>query len=168
MKLMIISDIHGSSYYLEKVLNIYKEENYTNLIILGDVLYHGPRNDLPKEYNPKACIKMLKELKDVIYIKGNCDAEVDDMVLNVTMEEKKIIELDGKKIFLTHGHHINKDNLPKEDVDFLIYGHFHVPFIMKKDGIIIMSPGSISIPKENSRPSYIKYENEEFEIREIE
>ena len=80
------------------------------------------------------------------------------------MVKNKIITLDGKKLYLTHGHHINKDNLPKAKCDFLMYGHFHVPFIMQKDNLIIMSPGSISIPKENSLPSYIKYENKEFEI----
>ena len=164
MKVMFISDIHGSSYYLEKVLNIYKEDNYDKLYILGDVLYHGPRNNLPEGYNPKECIRMLKETNNITYIKGNCDAEVDDMVLNVKMVKNKIISLDGKKIYLTHGHHINKDNLPKAKCDFLMYGHFHVPFIINKDGLIIMSPGSISLPKENSLPSFIKYEDKEFEI----
>lgn len=164
MKVMFISDIHGSSYYLKKALDIYKNGGYKHLYILGDVLYHGPRNDLPEGYNVKECIELLKDLKNVTYIKGNCDAEVDEMVLKVKMYKNKIITLDGKKVFLTHGHHINKDNLPKVKCDFLMYGHFHVPFITKKDDLIIMSPGSISIPKENSLPSYIKYEDKEFEI----
>lgn len=165
MKIMFISDIHGSAYYMEKIVEIFNNENYQHLYILGDVLYHGPRNDLPTEYNPKRVIELLKMIKKKItYIRGNCDAEVDEMVLKCKMSKNKIITLDGKKVFLTHGHHYNKDNLPNKQFDIMMYGHFHVPFIMSNNSHIIMSPGSISIPKENSLPSYIKYEDKEFEI----
>lgn len=107
MKLMIASDIHGSAYYCEKMIEAYKREKADKLLLLGDLLYHGPRNDLPKDYNPKAVIAMLNAMKEeLLCVRGNCDTEVDQMVLEFPiLADYCFIELDGHTIFATHGHH---------------------------------------------------------------
>ena len=113
MKYLIISDIHGSSKYLKLVLD--KVKNFDNLIILGDILYHGPRNNLPDEYNPKEVIKILNSISDkIIAVRGNCDAKVDLMVLDFEIEDHLFIKLNDKKFFLTHGDIYNKGNLPNK------------------------------------------------------
>ena len=136
MKLFIISDIHGSLYYLKKVMEIFEKENYDKLVILGDELYHGPRNPLPKDYSPKEVIEILNKYKDkIIAVRGNCDSEVDQMVLSYPiMSDYSMIYLGNKRVFLTHGHIYNIDNpLPMSEGDILLYGHFHIPMIEKKD-----------------------------------
>lgn len=157
MKLFVISDIHGSVYYLKKALEKFESTKSDLLVILGDILYHGPRNDLPREYNPKEVVKMLSEYKTkILAIKGNCDAYVDEMVLPFPLVSESIIFNNGKRIFLTHGHILNKDNMPKLNAgDIMLYGHFHIPFIIEQDGIIIANPSSISLPKENNPESYM-------------
>lgn len=159
MKFLIASDIHGSMYYLRLLLEKFK--NYDYLILLGDILYHGARNPLPKEYNPKEVTKALNEIKDkIIAIKGNCDSEVDEMVLEFPLVKNSIIFYNSRKIFLTHGHEYNKDHLPNlSKNDIMLYGHFHIPFIIKQDGIIIANPSSISLPKENNKETYMTLEN---------
>lgn len=135
MKLFIISDIHGSLYYLKKVMEIFGKENYDKLVILGDELYHGPRNPLPKDYSPKEVIEILNKYKDkIIAVRGNCDSEVDQMVLSYPiMSDYSMIYLGNKRVFLTHGHIYNIDNLlPMSEGDILLYGHFHIPMIEKK------------------------------------
>ena len=134
MKLFIISDIHGSLYYLKKVMEIFGKENYDKLVILGDELYHGPRNPLPKDYSPKEVIEILNKYKDIIIaVRGNCDSEVDQMVLSYPiMSDYSMIYLGNKRVFLTHGHIYNIDNpLPMSEGDILLYGHFHIPMIEK-------------------------------------
>lgn len=165
MKLMIASDIHGSEYYLNKLLKAYEIEKPDKLIILGDILYHGPRNDLPKDYNPKSVISLLNPLKDkLLCVRGNCDTEVDQMVLDFpVMADYSIIFVDGKTIYMTHGHHFGEDNPPNiSSGEILLCGHTHVPKCEDKNGYIYMNPGSVSIPKEGSEHSYMVYENSMF------
>jgi putative phosphoesterase len=168
MKFLIASDIHGSAYYCKKLIEAFYAEKADRLILLGDILYHGPRNDLPKEYAPKEVITMLNPLAEsIICVRGNCDGEVDDMVLDFpVLAEYAIISdnsLGSNIIFATHGHHYNASKLPKLKMgDILLHGHTHVPTFEKVDGIFVVNPGSVSIPKENSEHSYIIFENSEF------
>ena len=130
MKLMIASDIHGSAYYCEKLLKAYDEEKADKLLLLGDILYHGPRNDLPKDYAPKQVIAMLNPRKqDLLCVRGNCDTEVDQMVLEFPiLADYCILYLNERMIFATHGHVFNEKNLPQlKKGDILLHGHTHVP-----------------------------------------
>ena len=165
MKFMIASDIHGSAYYCEKLLEAYKNEAAGRLFLLGDVLYHGPRNDLPKEYNPKAVIAMLNAMKgDILCVRGNCDTEVDQMVLEFPiLADYAIVPVGEKLLYATHGHVYNKANPPKmKKGDILLNGHFHVPAFEELEDFIYMNPGSVSIPKENSQHSYVILEDNVF------
>lgn len=171
MKLMIASDIHGSEYYCKKMLEQFKSENPDKLLLLGDILYHGPRNDLPRDYAPKSVIAMLNPLKDkLICVRGNCDTEVDQMVLDFPiLADYAILYLDGKTVYATHGHHFGEDNPPPlSDGDILLCGHTHIPKCVQKSGYIYMNPGSVSIPKENSEHSYMIYENGKFIWKNLE
>ena len=170
MKLFFISDIHGSSYYLEKVINIYEKEKADYLVILGDELYHGARNPLPKEYNPKKVIEILNTYtNNIIAVRGNCDSEVDQMVLDYPISsDYSIILYNNKRLFLTHGHIYNKNNIPNiSDGDVLIYGHTHVPLTEKINNIFIINPGSITFPKENTPHCYGILENNIFKIKTL-
>lgn len=171
MKLMIASDIHGSEYYCKKMLEQFKNENPDKLLLLGDILYHGPRNDLPRDYAPKSVIAMLNPLKDkLICVRGNCDTEVDQMVLDFPiLADYAILYLDGKTVYATHGHHFGEDNPPPlSDGDILLCGHTHIPKCVQKSGYIYMNPGSVSIPKENSEHSYMIYEDGKFIWKNLE
>ena len=171
MKLMITSDIHGSAFYCRKMLDAYEREKADKMLILGDILYHGPRNDLPKEYAPKEVIAMLNPLKEnFLCVRGNCDTEVDQMVLEFPiLAEYALLDLDGQTVFATHGHKFNPLNPPMlKKGDILLNGHTHVPACDVKDGYIYMNPGSVSIPKENSEHSYMIYENGEFTWKNLE
>ena len=140
MKYLIISDIHGSSSALKKALDYYKPLNCDKIIILGDILYHGPRNPLPEGYNPKKTFELLNEWKDkIIAIRGNCDAEVDQWVLDFPMmSDYSVIYEDGREIYLTHGHHANPQNIPPLDSNAIfLYGHTHIFELYEKDGITI-------------------------------
>lgn len=162
MKYFFASDIHGSAFYCEKLIEAFTKQRGDRLVLLGDLLYHGPRNDLPEEYNPKAVAGMLNVIKDkILCVRGNCEAEVDQMMLNFpVLCDFGMLELDGKRIYLTHGHHYNIDNpLPMCPGDIMIYGHTHVPIDTTKDGIRFLNPGSVSIPKEESGHGYILYED---------
>lgn len=165
MKLMIASDIHGSEYYCKKMIETYKSEKADRLLLLGDILYHGPRNDLPKDYAPKAVISMLNSIKnDILAVRGNCEAAVDQAVLEFPcLADYAIIEIGGKTIFATHGHIYNEDNLPPHKKgDILLCGHTHVPKCTKHEDFIYMNPGSVSIPKENSHHGYMIFEGGKF------
>ena len=165
MKFMIASDIHGSAYYCEKLLEAYKKEAADRLFLLGDVLYHGPRNDLPKEYNPKAVITMLNAMKgDILCVRGNCDTEVDQMVLEFPiLADYAIVPVGERLLYATHGHVYNKANPPKmKKGDILLNGHFHVPAFEELEEFIYMNPGSVSIPKENSQHGYMVLEDNMF------
>jgi putative phosphoesterase len=163
MKLMIASDIHGSAYYCDKMLEAYKREGADKLLLLGDILYHGPRNDLPKDYEPKKVIELLNNVKDeLLCVRGNCDTEVDQMVLNFpVLAEYCILYLNNRLVFATHGHHFNPDNKPSiKKGDILLNGHTHIPAWEEREDFIYVNPGSVSIPKENSPHSYILWEEE--------
>ena len=166
MKLMIASDIHGSLYYVNKMIEAFEREQADRLLLLGDILYHGPRNDLPKEYNPSKVLEVLNKIKDkILCVKGNCDCEVDQMVLCFPMlAEYSVIVIEGKNrervIYATHGHNYNQMNLPPlQNGDILLNGHTHVPDCIDYNRYTYMNPGSISIPKEGSAHSYMIIEN---------
>ncbi|MDD6919614.1 MAG: phosphodiesterase [Eubacteriales bacterium] len=170
MKMMIVSDIHGSAYWCRKMIDRYKEEGADRLLILGDILYHGPRNDLPEEYNPKAVIEMLNPLSnEILCVRGNCDSEVDQMVLNFSiMADYSFLNMDGISVFVTHGHIYNRENLPSlKKGDYLLNGHFHIPEIVEYDDYTYLNPGSISIPKGGSDNSYMIFEDGEFVIKTL-
>ena len=164
MKLMFISDIHGSFFYTNKAFKIFEEEKFDYLILLGDILYHGPRNPLPKEYEPKKVAEILNKFKDkIIAIRGNCDSEVDQMILDFPiLSENSNILINNRRIFLNHGHSFDRENINfLNKGDIFAFGHIHLPVIEEKDGIIFFNPGSISLPKENNPNSYgIINENE--------
>ena len=171
MKLMIASDIHGSKYFCGKMLEAFEAEKADKLILLGDLLYHGPRNDLPKEYEPKAVIQMLNERKrDLLCVAGNCEAPVDQMVLEFpVMADYGILYLEERMVFFTHGHIHNNENLPMLNRgDILLHGHTHVPAMEDRGEYIYLNPGSVSIPKENSKNSYFIYEDGIFWLKDFE
>ena len=170
MKYMFASDVHGSAYYCHKMLDAYKEEKAERLVLLGDLLYHGPRNDLPKEYAPKEVIAMLNPLKDQIYaVRGNCDTEVDQMVLQFPiLADYALWELGDRMVFLTHGHLYNENNLPPlKKGDILLHGHTHVTGCTVHSDYIYMNPGSVSIPKGGSERGYLTYENGVFLFKNL-
>ena len=165
MKIMVAADIHGSAYYCEKLLKKYKEEACDKLLLLGDILYHGPRNDLPEEYNPKKVLAMLNEMKnEILCVRGNCDTEVDQMVLEFpVLAEYCLLYLDHITIFATHGHKFNKNFMPNlAENEVLLHGHTHVPACEKVGNNMYMNPGSVSIPKENSHHGYMTIEDGRF------
>ena len=162
MKLLIASDIHGSAYYCRKLLEAYKKEEADKLILLGDILYHGPRNDLPEEYAPKEVIAMLNPMKqEILCVRGNCDTEVDQMVLEFPiLADYGFLYERGRMIFMAHGHVFNENHLPMlKKGDILLHGHTHVPVCREHEEYIYMNPGSVSIPKEGSEHSYMTYED---------
>ena len=171
MKYMFASDIHGSAYYCRKLLEAYQKSGAERLILLGDLLYHGPRNDLPKEYAPKEVLAMLNEMKDEIYtVRGNCEAEVDQMVLEFpVLADYAVLYLDGHTIFATHGHIYNKKNLPPfKKGDILLHGHTHVPAWTEfGENHLYLNPGSVSIPKEGSAHSYMILEDDTVEWKNL-
>lgn len=161
MKLMIASDIHGSAYYCKKLIAAYEYERADKLLLLGDILYHGPRNDLPLDYNPKEVIAMLNSIKhELLCVRGNCDTEVDQMVLEFPiLADYCFLELDGHTIFATHGHVHNPQNLPMlKNGDILLNGHTHIPANQNMGTYTYMNPGSVSIPKEGSAHGYMIYD----------
>ena len=165
MKIMIASDIHGSLKYLNKLLNCYKKENPDKLLLLGDILYHGPRNDLPDEYNPKEVINKLNEIKEnILCVRGNCDTEVDQMVLEFPiLADYAILYHEKTMIFATHGHNHNTKNPPMlKKGDILLHGHTHIPACEKFGENYYINPGSVSIPKENTHHGYILLKEGEF------
>ena len=171
MKYLIASDLHGSEYWCKKLIEALKKENADKLIFLGDVLYHGPRNDLPLDYNPKKVIEMLNSLKGrVISVRGNCDSEVDAMVLNFPITSDMLLLMaNNKTVFLSHGHIYNENNLPPLSAgDVFIQGHTHVQVCEKRDGYMLLNPGSVSIPKENSKNGYIIFDGEHFVFKDFE
>ena len=170
MKLIIASDIHGSAYWCGKLMELVDREQPDKLVLLGDLLYHGPRNDLPRDYAPKKVIPMLSQLKDkIIAVRGNCEAEVDQMVLPFPcMAEFSELLLDGRTFYLTHGHHASPDNLPPlPEGSVFLFGHTHVKLDETRNGIRCLNPGSVSIPKDGSH-SCLVYENGVFSVKILE
>lgn len=152
MKYLLISDVHGCYSAIEKIEKIINSNHFDKIISLGDILYHGPRNNLPNEYNPKKVIEIINKYHDkFIFIQGNCDAEVDSMVLNCKFYKKKIIKINNKKIYFTHGHHLSKYQVDNsiEKGSIVIYGHYHIFDITEVNGVTYINVGSTSIPKDN-------------------
>ena len=159
---MIASDIHGSAYYCRELLAAFEREGAQKLMLLGDVLYHGPRNDLPRDYAPKEVIAMLNAIKEkLLCVRGNCDTEVDQMVLEFPVLADYAILVAGERmIYATHGHVYNENKLPPlQKGDVLMHGHTHVPKCVEHEDYLYINPGSVSIPKENSAHSYLILED---------
>lgn len=170
MKIFFIADIHGSLYYTKKALEIFLKEKADYIVILGDELYHGARNPLPLEYNPKEVALLLNKYSDkIIAVRGNCDSEVDEMVLDFPMMATySFILYNDRRLFVTHGHIYNESNLPKLRAgDVFIYGHSHIPIAEKKENIFIINPGSITFPKENNPNSYAILQDSTFKIKDL-
>ncbi len=161
-KLLIASDLHGSAYYTKELVKIFEDGNFDKLVLLGDLLYHGPRNPLTKDYNPQKVSEMLNGMKDkIIAVRGNCDSEVDQMVLEfpIMADYATIFEC-SKTIFLTHGHLFNEEKLPNfAKGDVLVHGHTHLTELANKGEYIFLNPGSVSLPKGNCTNSYATYED---------
>jgi putative phosphoesterase len=165
MKYMIASDIHGSAYFCRKLLDVYKSSGAGRLVLLGDILYHGPRNDLPREYDPKEVASMLNAYKDQIYsVRGNCDTEVDQSVLEFpVLGDYALLAASGLTIYATHGDIYNKENLPPvQKGDILLHGHTHLLTAEQFGDIVILNPGSVSIPKGGNPPTYGMLEDKMF------
>ena len=169
MKMLFASDIHG-----RQLLDIYRKSGAARLVLLGDILYHGPRNDLPREYAPREVISMLNPLKDQIYaVRGNCDTEVDQMVLQFPiLADYALLSIEGKTLYATHGHVFNQDSLPPmQDGDILIHGHTHLLKAEKMETdfgtVAILNPGSVSIPKGGNPNTYAILENGIFTIKTL-
>ncbi len=173
MKLMIASDIHGSKYYCQSLMKRLEDESPDKLLLLGDILYHGPRNDLPRDYSPKDVISMLNGVSEkILCVRGNCDSEVDQMVLNFPiMASYAVLFADGLTIYASHGHEIGENNPPPLSGDacrqILLCGHTHVPKAARHESFTYINPGSVSIPKEKSPHSYMTYENGLFVWKDI-
>lgn len=168
MKILIASDVHGSSYAMNEIIKRIKEENADKLILLGDVYNHGPRNPLPKDYAPLEVAKMLNEIKDkLIVIKGNCDSQVDTLISEFDFIENLCLIVSNKTILLTHGHVHNKDSAPKTKFDYIIYGHFHTGFIEKIGDTTYINAGSTSLPKNDTPASYLLINDKEIILKKL-
>lgn len=170
MKILIASDIHGSARFSEILLKNINTENPDKILLLGDLLYHGPRNALPDDYDTKRTMEILNSLSGKITaVRGNCDSEVDQMVLNFPiMNSYEQLEFDGIKFFATHGHRYNPDNLPPfVEFDVLLNGHTHISALKNCGDYYYANPGSISIPKGGTANSYMLYENGQLTIKNL-
>ncbi len=170
MKLLICSDIHGDAESLSLLIERFHKEAADKIIILGDILYHGPRNDLPSGYAPKKVISILSDLKEkIIAVRGNCDTEVDQMVLPFPMlSEYALISADGLTLLATHGHKISSENPPMTSGTVLLAGHTHIPKIEPiQNGCTYVNPGSVSLPKEENPKTYAVYENRSITVKEL-
>ena len=167
MKYVIASDIHGSAYYCRLLKERYLEEHAQKLILLGDLLYHGARNALPREYSTLGCADILNSVKDeILCVKGNCDSEVDTLVLEFPIGASYcILPCGGRTVVFTHGHE-TPALLKREDV--LVCGHFHVPAFEARKDYLYVNCGSVSIPKEGSRHSYLVLEDGVFTWKDVE
>lgn len=170
MKLLIASDIHGSAYWCARLMEEIRREDPDRVLLLGDLLYHGPRNDLPRDYAPKQVIPMLSEIKEkIMAVRGNCEAEVDQMVLPFPcLADYAQLMVEGKLFHLSHGHHQNPQNLPPlPEGSVFLFGHTHVKLDESVCGIRCLNPGSVSIPKDGSH-SFLIYENGNFSFKILE
>lgn len=165
MKIIFASDIHGSSYYCKKLLDIVETTGPDKLVLLGDLLYHGARNDLTKEYNTNDVANLLNSVADkIICVRGNCDSEVDQAVLSFPiMSDYLAMYLCDKSIMITHGHR----DFSMHSYDIKISGHTHIPIMKTQDGKLYMNPGSISLPRGGNHNTYMRYEDGVFEIKTL-
>ena len=170
MKLMFASDIHGSYPSCAQMIRKFDEEKAERLFLLGDILYHGPRNDLPAGYAPKEVIKLLNSRKESLFcVRGNCDTEVDQMVLEFPiLADYALLYLNGRQVFVTHGHKYNTANPPLIGKgDILLHGHTHIQTVDPSNDFEYINPGSVSLPKENNEKSYMTYEDGVFRIKTL-
>ena len=171
MKLLIASDIHGDLSSAELVIDAFKKEGCDKILFLGDLLYHGPRNDLPNTYAPKAVIELLNANREnIICVRGNCEAEVDQMVLTFpVLADYCLLELDGLSVFATHGHHHNTETPPPLRAgEILLHGHTHVLCCKEfGNGNFYLNPGSAALPKEGNPQTYMVYENRTFTVKDF-
>lgn len=172
MKMLIASDIHGDFDSAKNIIDIYDREKCDKLLILGDILYHGPRNNLPVTYSPKEVTELLNERRDIILaVRGNCDAEVDQMVLNFPiLASYAYISADGLSIFATHGHKFNMQTPPPlRKGEILLHGHTHVLKCVEfGQGNFYINPGSVAMPKEGNPRTYMIYESRTFTTYDLE
>ncbi len=171
MKIMFLSDIHGSIKFLEKAIERFEAEKADKLILLGDYMYHGPRNNLPDGYDTKEVASLLNKYKDkIVAIRGNCDSEVDQMLLEFPiMSDYAEVVLEDRKIFATHGHIYNKERMPSLNKgDIFVHGHFHVPMAEVVGEVYYLNPGSISIPRDNSKNSYAILDEGMYSVKDVE
>ena len=169
MRYVIASDIHGSAFYCRKLIDAYWREKGERLILLGDILYHGPRNELPEGHDPKGVAEMLNGIAaEILCVRGNCDAEVDQMVLKFpVLADYAIINSKNRLIYLTHGHHMEDHKLPVKPGDAVFFGHTHIPTIREKEGIVYINPGSVSLPKNGSQGGYIVLDQNEITFKTL-
>ncbi|MBR1757465.1 MAG: phosphodiesterase [Lachnospiraceae bacterium] len=173
MKYLIASDLHGSATYCRQLIDAFAREGAARMILLGDVLYHGPRNDLPDGYAPKEVIAMLAPLRGHIFgVRGNCEAEIDEVVLGFPLlSDYAILPMEDRIIFATHGHIYNENHLPPLlPGDILLHGHTHIKemrYVGENRDILYLNPGSLSIPKDDDRHSYMIWEDRTFTIKEL-
>ena len=172
MRILFLSDIHGVPSALEKALATGDKLGYDKIALLGDLLYHGPRNGVPNFYDPERVSSMLNALADkIVAVRGNCDAEVDQMMLQFSIDETyRILDAGNKKFFLTHGHIWNEYRLPPIGIaDVLVHGHTHIPVNkVLPEGLGIFNPGSVSLPKGGSKRSIGYFDGENLSLVEIE
>lgn len=167
MKIIVISDIHGSLFYMNKIKEIIDKSNVDKIVLLGDLYYHGPRNPLTQEYNPQQVANILNSYKDkILCVRGNCDAQVDEMISEFKFNDNVKLDINGKRFFFTHGHKYNIDNLP-DNIDVIVYGHFHTGFIKQKDNVICVNSGSISLPKDNTKNSYLIIDDNNIKLMDL-
>lgn len=170
MRYLIASDIHGSAYFCRELLTAFRREGAERLILLGDLLYHGPRNPLPDEYSPQETASLLNSMSGrVLCVRGNCDSEVDQMMLEFPiMAEYALMEAGGRLIYVTHGHIRGRDDPPKlRPGDVLLHGHTHIPACERLGEIFYLNPGSVSLPKEGAKRGYAILENGVFSWKEL-
>ena len=171
MKLLIASDLHGSAYNCRLLLEAFRREQADRIVLLGDLLYHGPRNPLPAEYDPPAVAAMLNGMADqLICVRGNCDADVDQMVLNFPILAEYAYLCDGDiRIYATHGHNAGLENPPPLAAgDYLLCGHIHLPVRRNLGTCTYVNPGSLALPKENTPRSYLVLEKGRFSWHHLE
>ena len=171
MKFIIASDIHGDLDSAKRIFEAYDREEADKLLLLGDLLYHGPRNDLPETYAPKEVIKLLNERKnDILAVRGNCDTEVDQMVLTFPiLADYAYVNFDGLSVFMTHGHVFNPENLPPlRPGEILLHGHTHILACDElENGCFRLNPGSAAIPKGGNPRTYAIFEDRTFTVKEL-
>ncbi len=172
MKYIIASDIHGSAYWCERLLEAFAFEGAEKLVLLGDILYHGPRNDFPDDYSPKRVFAMLNAVKDkILAVRGNCDSEVDQMVLEFPMlADYALAQAKARTLFFTHGHLFNRENPPLlQRGDILFNGHFHCPEGTEmENGALYVNCGSVALPKGELPHSYLLLDGDTLYFKDLE
>ena len=170
MSLMIASDLHGSALFCRDLLSRFAAEGCAELLLLGDILYHGPRNDLPEGYAPKQVVALLNAMSEkILCVRGNCDAEVDEMVLSFPFAQDTLaLEREGLHLLAAHGHHTGPQQpVPAGACSVFLFGHTHIPFRKKIGGVWYLNPGSISIPKEGSARGYVTLDASGFQWKTL-